>query len=284
MTDVPRLSPRLPETHKGSFGHALVVGGSRGMTGAVVLAGTAASRAGAGLVTLGVPDRCLETVAGFDANYMTVGLADDGHGRLAGAADSKLIQLAEKATSIGIGPGLSRSDGVTQVVSTLYQQYTGPMIADADALNALASRSDGGMPAANGPRILTPHIGEFRRLLGDPLSPDECRKRAPEFAAKHHLILVLKGHHTLVTDGVHVHENTTGNPGMATGGSGDVLTGVLTALVHQGLSLFDAVRLGVHVHGLAGDLARDQFGEVSMVAENIRDHISGAFRLLAKRQ
>lgn len=275
--NIPRLGPRDADSHKGTYGRVLIVGGSRGMTGAVVLAGTAACRSGAGLVTLAVPDRCLETVASFDPNYMTVPLANDQQGKIAAAATSQLSQLAQSASSIGVGPGMSRGGDITTVVAELYRGYDGPMVVDADGLNALASLDD--LPAAPGPRILTPHIGEFRRLFGADLSVQECREQAPELAQRHGLIIVLKGHRTLVTNGPAVYENDSGNPGMATGGAGDVLTGVITALLSQGeLSPFDAAKLGVYVHGLAGDLARDAFGEVSMVAESIRDGLSAAFQ------
>ena len=151
------------------------------------------------------------------------------------------------------------------------------MVIDADALNALAAVPEI-LPQSAGPRILTPHIGEFRRLIGEPnLSPTDCRNRAKTFAAQNQLVLVLKGNRTLVTDGSVQYENTTGNPGMATGGSGDVLTGVITALLGQDYSPLEAAVLGVFVHGLAGDIARDQLGEISMTALGIANALPAAF-------
>lgn len=274
---VPSLLSRASDSHKGTFGRVLIVGGSRGMSGAVALSGTSALRAGAGLLTIAVPDRCLETVAGFEPNYMTVPLLDDDAGRVTGNAASEVMQLAERMTSIGIGPGLSQSSGITEVVQQVYTRYTGPMVVDADALNALASLPTG-LPQAAGPRILTPHLGEFRRLTGRNVDAVEGRKAAVDFAAANGVIVVLKGPGTLVTDGTLEYTNTTGNPGMATGGAGDVLTGVIAALLSQPYSTFEAAILGVYLHGLAGDIARDQFGETSMVAHNIRDCLSSAFR------
>lgn len=274
---IPRLKPRKAESYKGTFGRVLIVGGSRGMTGAPVLAGTAAARSGAGLVTIAVPDTCLETVAGFEANYMTLPLVDDGRGRITEDAGPQLLEISQNATSIGIGPGLSKGAGITNAVAELYTNYVGPMVVDADALNALAELP-GILPDAQGPRILTPHIGEFRRLVNQHISPEQCRRRAPDFAAKLNVILVLKGNRTLVTDGDRSYENESGNPGMATGGAGDVLTGVISALLGQDLSPIESAVLGVHAHGRAGDIARKNYGEVSLVAENIRDALSDVFK------
>ena len=278
---VPKLKRRDPDSHKGHFGRVLLVGGSRGMSGAIALAGISAVNSGAGLVTLAVPDRCLETVAGHCLSYMTIPLADDDNGRLSSNAESKLLDAAKQATSVGVGPGLSRCDGVTRIVAALYRQFAGPMVVDADALNALASKPTGLLCAA-GPRILTPHIGEFRRLADDEtLTPEACRARAVELAAEHKLVIVLKGNRTLVTNGSVKFENNTGNPGMATGGSGDVLTGVLAALLGQGYSPLEAAVLGVHLHGMAGDVGRDQFGEISLSAENIASCLPIAFQRLS---
>ncbi|MCA9217753.1 MAG: NAD(P)H-hydrate dehydratase, partial [Planctomycetales bacterium] len=214
-------------------------------------------------------------------NYMTVALPDTGDGQFSAGATQKLVELANHSTSVGIGPGMSRSEAINKLVADAYEKIRVPAVFDADALNALA-QLDGGLPKARGPRVLTPHVGEFRRLVrDDTLSPAECRACAPEFACRHGVIVVLKGHRSLVTDGQTTHENDTGNPGMATGGSGDVLTGVISSLLSQDLSPLDAAILGVHVHGLAGDIACSKFGEVSLDAENVKDCLSEAFMKLA---
>ncbi len=279
MNDLPKISPRNPASHKGDFGRVLLIGGSRGMSGAIALAGMAATRSGAGLVTLAVPDACLETVACFDPCYMTMPIACDAEGRLAASAKSALLELTTSFTSVGLGPGLSRSTGLTQLVSEIYKRVTCPMVVDADALNALAERP-AGLANPGGPRILTPHPGEFRRLVGTDLSLDESHDRARRLAEEFGVIVVLKGHQSLVTDGSQSYQNETGNPGMATGGAGDVLTGVIAALLGQGFTPLDAARLGVHVHGLAGDLACDDLGEVSLVASDILEYLPESFQEL----
>jgi len=248
------------------------------MTGAIVLSASASLRAGAGLVTVAVPDRCLETVAAFDPCFMTVPLPNDAAGRLTIEARKQILQLALQATCIGIGPGLTTSPGITRLVAELYRSYTGPLVIDADALNALASLPALPMPA--GERILTPHVGEFRRLLGEERSVESCRSRVADYAADAGVVVVLKGHRTLITDGETLRENSTGNPGMATGGSGDVLTGIITAMLGQGLGAFDAAVLGVHVHGMAGDLAADEVGQVSLTASDIVGALPIAFQEL----
>ena len=279
---LPRLPPRRADAHKGDFGRALLVGGSRGMSGAIALAGMAALRSGAGLVTLAVPDACLETVASFEPSYMTAPLACDEAGRIRREAEEPITRLAGVADCVACGPGLSRSPPLTELVARLYETLPQPLVLDADGLNALAARNQES-PAAAAPRILTPHPGEFRRLAGDATSGasrEELDSQAIELAARRRWVLVLKGHRTLVTDGRRVTYNNTGNPGMATGGSGDVLTGVITALVCQGLAAFEAAQLGVHVHGLAGDLAADQLGQVSLTARDLIAWLPSAFQRL----
>jgi NAD(P)H-hydrate epimerase len=171
------------------------------------------------------------------------------------------------------------------LVPHLYTGIEAPAVFDADALWALAEHRDV-LDRAAGPRVLTPHAGEFRRLLGADAPNDrlELEHAAAQLAVHCRLILVLKGHHTLVTDGQQMWHNTTGNPGMATGGTGDVLTGVITALIGQGLSPFDAARLGVFVHGLAGDLAADELGQVSLIASDLLRFLPAAFRAVGGGQ
>jgi ADP-dependent NAD(P)H-hydrate dehydratase len=267
--ELPRLPPRLPESHKGDYGRALLIGGSRGMTGAIALAGMACLRGGAGLVKLAVPDVCLDVAAGFEPSYMTFPLPSDKEGRLKFAAKDALDELLAAATCVACGPGLGRSGETTRFVKWLYRSVAQPLVLDADALNALASLSNG-LAKPAGPRILTPHPGEFARLVGKKqLSPDDQAKQAIALAKQHGLVIVLKGHRTLVTDGTREVRNTTGNPGMATGGTGDVLTGLITALVCQGLAPFEAAQLGVHLHGLAGDLAAAELGQPSLIASDL---------------
>jgi ADP-dependent NAD(P)H-hydrate dehydratase len=274
--ELPRLPPRRPDAHKGDFGVALIVGGSRGMAGAAALAGMAALRGGAGRVRLAVPDVVLDTVAGFEPSYMTAPLPSDAAGRIASGAFDRIVELAETATVVACGPGLGRSLELDRLVLRLYREIAKPMVFDADALNALAIEPET-LVHPGGPRILTPHPGEFARLVGGRLAPDLHAEAAVQMAARCGIVVVLKGHRTLVTDGARRAINATGNPGMATGGTGDVLTGLITAMACQHLEAFDAARLGVHLHGLAGDLAAEELGEVSLVAGDLILYLPDAF-------
>jgi ADP-dependent NAD(P)H-hydrate dehydratase len=282
MSTLPRLPPRRPDAHKGDFGRALMIGGSRGMAGAIALAGMACLRSGAGLVKLAVPECILDSVAGFEPSYMTVPLVCDSSGYLFPQAFDQLAPQLDAATCVACGPGLGRSHDLTQLVHKLYTTVKQPLVIDADGLNALAALPDGlGSPA--GPRILTPHPGEFARLTKSAarLSRDQQVAKAKQLAADRNIVILLKGWHTVITDGSRTAENSTGNPGMATGGTGDVLTGIITALVCQGLSPFDAAVLGAHVHGLAGDLAAADLGQVSLIASDLLRYLPKAFLAVA---
>ncbi len=277
---LPRLAPRAPDSHKGNFGLALVVGGSRGMTGAVTMAGLAALRGGAGLVRLALPDVCLDVVAGFEPSYMTVALPSDRAGRIAISARSKIFAQAQTATVVAFGPGTGRSLGLNVLAGWLYQHLAQPMVIDADGLTALAARPEV-LAQPGGPRILTPHPGEFARLIGKKLEGDQRNQAAVDLAARCGVVVVLKGHRTWITDGRRRAINSTGNPGMATGGSGDVLTGLITALACQGLATYEAARLGVYLHGLAGDLAAQELGQVAMIASDLIRYLPKALRSIA---
>ncbi len=277
-TSLPKLAPRPADAHKGTFGTVLVVGGSRGMAGAPALAGMAALRGGAGLVRVAVPNACLDTVAGFEPCYTTVPLPDDPDGRLCRAAAEAIVEQAETASVVALGPGLGRSDELRQLVATLYLDLSKPLVIDADGLNALADQVEV-RTRPGGPRILTPHPGEFARWIGRPVPAEQRIDAATELAARCGAVVVLKGHATVVTDGERHAVNKTGNPGMATGGTGDVLTGLIAALWCQGLQPYDAARLGVHLHGLAGDLAAEELGQVSVIARDLVDFFPEAFEL-----
>jgi NAD(P)H-hydrate epimerase len=261
------------------------------MAGAVSLAGFAGLVSGAGLVRLAIPDPILETVAGFYPELTTLPCPADGSGRFSQTALELLLNHASSATSIFLGPGLSRSSGLDLLVPKLICRITCPLVIDADALNALATLGTEqlrqffkSLHTRN--IILTPHPGELARLRGVPTPLEEFQAErievARDFARQHGVILVLKGHESIVTNGEVTAINPTGNPGMATGGSGDVLTGILTALTAQGFSVFDAARLGVFLHGLAGDLAAAQLGEESVTATDILNSLPNAFQSLKK--
>jgi ADP-dependent NAD(P)H-hydrate dehydratase len=277
------LMPRGEASHKGNFGRVLVVGGSRNMAGAPALAGMATLRSGAGLVTLAVPECIHSIVSSFCPAYMTIALADDTQ-NLSIAAIEQVRHFARGVDVVAIGPGLGRAPAAVELVHKLYASLNCAMVVDADALNALADNRDL-LHEPTGPRILTPHPGEFARLTNEP-APTENDQRATaacELARRdrsNQTIIILKGHRTIIASADQYAINTTGNPGMATGGTGDVLTGITAALVGQGLPPWDAARLAVHVHGRAGDLARDALGEVSMTATDVIDYLPEAFRVL----
>jgi NAD(P)H-hydrate epimerase len=276
---LPHLPDRPRDAHKGHFGFALIVGGSRGMTGAVALAGKAALRGGAGLVRLAVPETCLDTVAASEPSYMTLPLPADTAGRISREAFGTIRQWTDWATVVALGPGLGRSAELDELVGRLYRELPKPMVVDADALNALATQPEV-LAQAGGPRIVTPHPGEFTRLIGKQVEARQREKAAIELAARCKLIVVLKGHRTLTTDGKRRAKNKTGNPGMATGGAGDVLTGLITALACQGLAPFEAAQLGVYLLGLSGDIAADELGEVSLIASDLVEFLPDAFEEL----
>jgi len=278
--DLPRLPRRAADAHKYDFGRVLLVGGSVGMTGAITLSGLAALRSGAGLVQLAVPGICWPIVAGFEPSFMTLPLATDGHGEPSAVGQLDLLAAAERATSVGCGPGLAPTGATSKLVAALYANLECPAVFDA---GALASLSEGPLLAERRPkaaRVLTPHAGEFRKLLrtDEKLPRDRLEQQAVDLAKAAGIVILLKGHRTLITDGHRSWHNTTGNPGMATGGTGDVLTGIVAALLGQKLEPYDAARLAAWVHGRAGDLAAAEFGETSLIASDLPRFLPQAFR------
>jgi NAD(P)H-hydrate epimerase len=278
FTALPSLPPRAPDSHKGTFGRVLVVAGSRGMSGAAILCATGALRGGAGLVHVALPADILPIVAAGNPCYMTAPLPYGDEGRLAGGTEEEVLRLAEANDVVAVGPGLGNTPAVAAVVTALLERTRKPLVIDADGLNVLHGRTDRlrGRPAT----VLTPHPGEFGRLTDTPIAAVQVRRQelAARFAGEHGVVLVLKGHGTVVTDGGRVFVNPTGNPGMATGGSGDVLGGLIAALLGQGLEPFAAAQLGVYLHGLAGDLARDDLGAPSLIATDLLAYLPRAFR------
>lgn len=274
---LPILAPREKDSHKGTFGRALLIGGSVGMPGSISLSGRACLKGGAGLVTLAVPEEIIDTVAGFEAAYMTWALPTDRHGKIPLHAKSRLQSKLEQADCVAVGPGLGQSRGLELLVSDLYETFPRTMVVDADGLNLLSQRNCPCCGAA-GPRIITPHLGEFRRLVGNPhLEMKEAQGLAKELAEQQQIVVVLKGAQTLVTDGHREWHNPTGNPGLATGGSGDVLTGLITAVVAQSLSAYEAAVLGVFLHGLAADIAVKETSQPGLTATDLLDFLEDAW-------
>jgi NAD(P)H-hydrate epimerase len=252
------------------------------MSGAAALAGRAALRAGAGLVRVATPKSILPIVASIEPSFTTIPLAEDDAGRIAADAVNTILNLIPDNDCIAFGPGVGISQGVSSVLQRLLEQKGLRLIVDADGLNNLSKVNDW-PDRTKADVVLTPHPGEMRRLWAElfrePI-PADRRKQAMQFANKTKAVVALKGAGTVVTDGVKIYINKTGNPGMATGGTGDVLTGIITALAGQGLNSFDAAVLGVYIHGLAGDLAVKKTGQVSLIATDIIESLGEAFKKL----
>jgi ADP-dependent NAD(P)H-hydrate dehydratase / NAD(P)H-hydrate epimerase len=279
--DIARLiGPRPAESNKGNYGHVLVVGGSLGKAGAAAMAGMAVLRAGAGLSTVATPRSALGTVSGFHPELMTEPLPETDAGTISTSARDRIEELAKGKTVLAIGPGISRDLQTAEMVRSLIARLRLPMVLDADGLNAFEGRTD----EINGKGrtlVITPHPGEMARLAGCTIA-DVQKDRlgvARKFAREHELVVVLKGHRTLVVrpDG-EAWVNTTGNPGMATGGTGDILTGMVAGLMAQhSTEVFAAVLAAVHLHGLAGDVMRERVGEHSLVATDLLQGLPQAF-------
>lgn len=265
------FGPRKKDAHKGTFGHLLVVAGSLGKSGAAALCGRAALKTGAGLVTVATASSALAGVARSMMELMTEPLAETGAGTIDERALPRILELLRGKDGVLIGPGLSTDPSTARLVLELLPKVEVPMVLDADALNIIAADRSV-LKRLKAPAVLTPHPGEFGRLTG--LAASEVLKRrlelVPAFASSHRVHLVLKGYRTLVAvpDG-RVFVNPTGNPGMATGGSGDVLSGMLAAQAVQEKDILGAALSAVFVHGLAGDLAADSLSEKAVTASDL---------------
>ena len=279
VSDVPKLKARPRDGHKGTFGKVGIIAGSLGMTGAAALAGRAALRAGAGLVRVATARSVLPIIAALEPCYTTIALPEDSAGRISAKAVGALLDMVADNDALAIGPGLGTSAALRSILETLLQQEDLRLLVDGDGLNNL-SRLKGWPRKCKAHLVLTPHPGEMQRLWSglfrEPMAPDR-NEAALRMATTTGAVVALKGAGTVVTDGQRVYINDTGNPGMATAGSGDVLTGVITALMGQGLDDFDATVLGVHLHGLAGDLAADEVGQISLTATDMIDALPEAF-------
>jgi len=279
ITSIPKLKPRAVDAHKGDFGRVCIIAGSCGMSGAAALAGRAALRAGAGLVRVAIPKSILPIVASIEPSFTTIPLAEDSVGRISAKAINTILDAVSENDAVAFGPGVGVSNAIKSVLENLIQQKELNLLIDADGLNNL-SRIKDWPDKVKAELILTPHPGEMKRLwkgLFREQLPPARQQQAAKLAQQTEAVVVLKGHRTVVTDGQKVYVNKTGNPGMATAGSGDCLTGVLTALIGQGLSNFDAAVVGVYIHGLAGDIAAKKTGQVSLIATDIIQALPDAF-------
>ncbi len=279
------ISPRAVDAHKGDFGRVLVVAGSRGKTGAAVLAALGALKSGAGLVTIATPRSCMPIVAAHAPDYMTEALEETLDGTVDFAAAEYVLALT--ADVVAVGPGLGRGEAVTTFMRELLERSEAPLVFDADALNAFADEPSALVGRDGRDLIITPHPGEMARLVGctvDDVQADRIGI-ARDFASAHKVYVVLKGYRTLIaTPDAKIFINPTGSPGMATGGTGDVLAGMLAAWVAQLLDAEAACKIATYLHGAAGELADADEGEVSMTALDLATHIGDAVLELTARR
>ena len=273
------LPSREADAHKGDFGRVLIVGGSRGMIGAPAMAAMAALRGGAGLVTMAVPKKIQLATAALCPCATSIPLADESEAE-------QVVEAAAASDVLAVGPGMGVGWIQTAIVAAVLDQPM-PVVLDADGLNNLVEIADWpDLPRC--PLVLTPHPGEFARLTGLSVDDIQADREAAALSATQEwagdaddVVCVLKGAGTVVTDGRRVYVNETGNPGMATGGSGDILTGLIAALIGQGLPVFDAACLSTWAHGRAGDLAAEELGQTSLIATDLLDYLPAALRELA---
>ena len=255
------LPDRDENAHKGNFGKILLLCGSRGYTGAAYLAAMGALRSGAGLIFLGVPES-IYAIEAVKLNEPVVFPLPDEAGKLSEAAIPEILERLPKMDAVLIGPGLGQSEGTFKVVKAVLENAACPVVLDADGINVICGHKDILRGRTNS-TILTPHDGEFARLGG--IIGDDRSAAAVEMAGELGCILLLKGHRTVITDGETIYINHTGNPGMAVGGSGDVLAGIIVSLLGQGIDPLKAAACGAWLHGAAGDLCAGEIGQYGMI-------------------
>ncbi len=279
-------APRARDAHKGGFGHVLILAGSVAKTGAAAMAAKAALRAGAGLVTIATAKSALPIIASLGMEFMTEPLpeTDSGSVSLRAFDYGRFDQLVEGKDVLAVGPGLGTHPETIELVRAVTKKYQLPMVLDADGLNAFAGQMDSFL-ASERVRVLTPHPGEMARLTGQTIQEIQQNRLAAarEFTRRHGATLVLKGYRTLIAArGGQVWVNPTGNPGMASGGTGDVLTGLIAGLLaqHAARPPAEVAAAAVYLHGLAGDLAAKEVGETSLIAGDLLEAIPRAFRSL----
>ncbi len=267
----PLIKPRAAESHKGTYGHVLVVGGSIGLTGAIVMAANAALRTGAGLVTAAIPESLLPIVQGSLMEVMTSPLAETGQATIALEAKPALENLLGTVSACAVGPGMARYPEALAIIDYIMERSGVPIVIDADGLNAL-EKDITILKDRQVPIVLTPHPGEMARLTGKTTAEIQADRLniAREFAQKWGVTVVLKGNNTVIASaGGEIYININGNPGMATAGSGDVLCGMIAGLIAQGLNPVEAAVAGVYLHGATGDKASDIKGQRGMVAGDL---------------
>lgn len=262
-----------PKTHKGQQGHALIIGGSYGKMGSIVLSSKAALHSGAGLVTAFIPECGYEILQ--TANPEVMVLIDKEKKHLSD------IEFEIIPQAIGIGPGIGQEQSVQNALHHFLQTVKTPLVVDADALNVLSGHKEW-LSLLPKNTILTPHVKELERLIGHFETPEEVLQKATEFSLEHNIIIVMKGAPTKIIDGENIYQNTTGNAALATAGTGDVLTGIITGLLAQTYQPIHAAMLGVYLHGLTADLALSKTGTQSFIASDIIKNLGRAYLSLEK--
>lgn len=255
------LPDRSIDAHKGDFGRLLLLCGSRGYTGAPALSAMGALRSGAGLVFLAVPD-CIYEIEAVKLTEPVIHPLPAENGTFSLSAMEPVLSMLGRKDAVLIGPGIGQSEGTAAITRTVLKTFPGPVVLDADGINVMCAHKDI-LRERTGPTILTPHAGEFQRLCGMP-SGDRIASAAL-LAKDLDVIVLLKGHETIITDGTRCYCNPTGNPGMAVGGSGDVLAGIITALLGQKLPPLEAAACGAWLHGAAGDICASEIGQYGML-------------------
>jgi NAD(P)H-hydrate epimerase len=275
-----QLRKRKADTHKGDYGYVLVLGGSPGLTGAVCLCAQAALRIGAGLVKVGIPASLNNIFEIKLTEAMSLPL-EELNGHLSLKAFEQIKEILPKIDVIVLGCGASINPCTQELFLNIIDEIDKPLIIDADGINAIAKDLKVLKRRKTKKLILTPHLGEFSRLIKFDINRIKQNRKelVKDFSLGYNLILVLKGHRSLVSDGKKIFENNTGNPGMATAGSGDVLTGIISGLVAQGLESFEAAKAGVYLHGLAGDLAAKDKTQSCLIASDIIEYLPKAVKI-----
>ena len=259
------LPDRALRAHKGDFGKIFLLCGSKGYTGAAALSAMGALRSGSGLVFLGVP----ESIYAIEAVKLTEPIVfslPDKNGMLSEEASAEILRCLEGKDAVLIGPGLGQSDGTLRAVQTVLENFSGPVVLDADGINVICSHKDI-VRGRTSPTILTPHAGEFSRLYGK--LPGNRVEEASALAADLNAVVLLKGYETVITDGNACYINKTGNPGMAVGGSGDVLAGIIVSLLGQGISALEAAACAAWLHGAAGDICQKEIGQYGLLPSDM---------------
>ena len=275
---VSKFQKRSLDTHKGDFGHVLVVAGSRGMTGAAYLTSQAALLSGSGLVTCAIPESLNSIMEVKSTEVMTLPLPETKRGAFAASSEKEILEFSKKVDAIAIGPGISRQSETQKLVRSLIAKLNKPLTLDADGIIACAANRDI-LKKREYPTIVTPHPGEMARLLGEDIHAIQAdrKKIAVAISRAYRMVVVLKGYRTVISNARgNVYVNKTGKSGMSTAGVGDVLTGIITSFVGQGIDPYSAALVGAYLHGLAGDLAARDQGQFSLIATDLLNYLPRA--------